>query len=57
MKKILLLCLTILNIGFLFAQNLSNENSLYNPQDFYLPTFSPAAGNVFRSASGTPGPI
>ena len=57
MKKILLLCLTILNIGFLFAQNLSNENSLYNPQDFYLPTFSPAAGNVFRSANGTPGPM
>ena len=57
MKKIFLLCLTILNIGFLFAQNLSNENSLYNPQDFYLPTFSPTAGNVFRSASGTPGPM
>ena len=56
MKKILLLCLLFLNMGFLFSQSLPNENSLYNPQDFYLPTFNPTVGNLFRSANGRPGP-
>ncbi len=57
MKKILVLFIAFLNIGFLFSQNLPNENSLYNPRDFYLPTFNPTAGNEFRSANGTPGPM
>ena len=57
MKKILLLCLSFLNMGLLFSQNQANENPPYNPQDFYLPTFNPTAGNAFRSANGNPGPM
>ena len=57
MKKILLLCLAFLNMSISFSQNKANENSLYNPQDYFLPTFSPVAGNEFRSANGTPGPM
>ncbi|MFZ4544704.1 MAG: M1 family metallopeptidase [Saprospiraceae bacterium] len=55
MKKILFLCVTFLNTGFLFSQNLTNVSSNYNPQDFFLPTFNPTAGNQYRSANGTPG--
>ncbi|MEL4456453.1 M1 family metallopeptidase [Lutimonas vermicola] len=57
MKKILLLFITILNLGFLLAQNPANESSSYNPKDFYVSTFSPTAGNVYRSAKGIPGPM
>ena len=56
MKKIFILCITFLNIGILFSQNLVNEDSLYNPLDFYLPTFNPTTGNEYRSANGSPGP-
>ena len=57
MKKIFLLCLTLLNMGFLFSQNPANVNSLYNPQDYFLPSFNPTSGNEFRSANGAPGPM
>jgi hypothetical protein len=57
MKKILLLCLPFLSAGLLFSQNVTNDNSLYNPHDFYLSTFNPPAGNEFRSANGAPGPM
>ena len=57
MKKLLLICLTFLNTGLLFSQDLENQNSLYNPLDFYLPAFAPTVGNEFRSAKGTPGPL
>jgi len=57
MKKIFLLFITFLNIGFLFSQDLSNENSVYNPRDFYVQPFNPTTGNEFRSAKGTPGPM
>ena len=57
MKKVLLLFMTILNLGFLLAQNPANESSPYNPKDFYVSTFSPTAGNVYRSAKGIPGPM
>jgi len=57
MKKILLLLITILNLGFLLAQNPVNESSPYNPKDFYVSTFNPTAGNVYRSAKGIPGPM
>jgi len=56
MKKILVFCVTFLNIGFLLSQNLVNKDSLYNPSDFYLQSFNPTVGNEFRSAKGTPGP-
>lgn len=57
MQKILLLFMTFINVGFLYSQNLVNESSLYNPIDFYLSSFNPTAGNVFRSSNGTPGPM
>jgi len=57
MKKILVLFIAFLNVGLLFSQNPANEDALYNPKDFYLPTFIPTAGNEFRSANGTPGPM
>jgi hypothetical protein len=53
MKKIFLLCFQISSVAFLFGQN----NLQYNPHDFYLPTFNPPAGNMYRSANGTPGPM
>jgi hypothetical protein len=56
MKNSLLLCIQVMLIGFLNAQNPSNDSSLYNPHDFYLPRFTPTAGNEFRSANGSPGP-
>lgn len=56
MKKILLLYVTFLNLGFLFSQNPANENYLYNPHDFFVSLFNPPAANEFRSANGTPGP-
>src|SRR5680860_868525 len=57
MQKILLLFMTFINVGFLYSQNLVNESSLYNPMDFYLSSFNPPAGNAYRSANGTPGPM
>ncbi len=53
MKKLFLISSHILCIGFLQAQ----DAAIYNPQDFYLPSFNPTAGNAFRSAKGTPGPM
>ena len=55
MKKLLFLALQFISLCSL-AQNTGN-NSAYNPQDFYLPSFNPPAGSVFRSAKGTPGPM
>jgi len=57
MKKIFFLYITFLNIGFLFSQNLPYEKPPYSPQDFFVPTFNSTAGNEFRSAKGTPGPM
>ena len=56
MKKFFILCITFLNTGILFSQNVENGDSLYNPLDFYLPTFNPTSGNEYRSANGSPGP-
>jgi len=57
MQKILLFFLTFIHIGFLYSQNLTNESSRYNPGDFHLSSFNPTAGNAYRSANGTPGPM
>lgn len=57
MKKILIAFIIFLNVGFSFSQNLLNQDSIYSPKDFYLPTFNPTVGNEFRSANGTPGPM
>ncbi|MEO7446482.1 MAG: M1 family metallopeptidase [Ferruginibacter sp.] len=56
MKKLLLFCLQLIGIGFLYAQE-TGKTTKYDPQDFYLPAFNPTAANAFRSAKGTPGPM
>lgn len=53
MKKIFLLCFQLISAVFLFGQN----SLQYNPHDFYLSTFDPPAGNLYRSANGSPGPM
>ncbi|MGB5272912.1 MAG: M1 family peptidase, partial [Flavobacteriaceae bacterium] len=57
MQKISLLLVLFLNAAFLYSQNLANESSSYNPRDFHVPSFNPTAGNEYRSANGTPGPM
>ncbi len=42
--------------NFLGAQNGINAGP-YDPHDFFTQGFNPPAGNVYRSASGTPGPM
>lgn len=56
MKWKTLLCLQFAFIYFAQAQIIPDHRA-YKPQDFYLPTFNPTAGNQFRSANGTPGPM
>ena len=55
MKKLLFLSIQLFCLCSL-AQN-DDKKSGYNPQDFYLPTFNPTNGNIYRSANGTPGPM
>ncbi len=55
MKKISLLCLQLICLNLLLAQN-GVENSTYNPHELFAQSFNPPAGNAFRSAKGTPGP-
>ena len=57
MKKMLLLCLQWLSICILYAQNGGNDATSYNPHDLFAENFNPPAGNAFRSAKGTPGPL
>ncbi|MFI5194834.1 MAG: M1 family metallopeptidase [Chitinophagales bacterium] len=57
MKIISILILQIISLGFLYAQNTANENAAYDPHDFFTQGFNPPAGNTFRSAKGTPGPL
>ncbi|MEO6404292.1 MAG: M1 family peptidase, partial [Ferruginibacter sp.] len=56
MKKLFFCCLQLIGIGFLFAQE-TDKTTKYNPRDFYSPSFTPTAGNTFRSAKGIPGPM
>src|SRR5262245_48102208 len=57
MKIILLLILQIISLGFLYAQNATDKSNAYDPHDLFVSTFNPQAGNAFRSAKGTPGPL
>ena len=57
MKRVSILILQIIICGFLYAQNTSNENVTYDPHDFFTQGFNPPAGNEYRSANGSPGPI
>jgi len=56
MKNLYLSCFLLISAIFASAQE-TNKNNNYNPQDFYLPSFNSPAGNAFRSAKGTPGPM
>ena len=56
MKKLLLLCLQLLSLGILLAQE-TGIKTTYDPKDFFLPAFDPPAANIFRSANGGPGPM
>jgi Peptidase family M1 domain len=57
MKKVFLACLQLISLEFLKAQNGVYDNPAYNPHDFFTQGFNPPAGNAFRSAKGTPGPM
>src|SRR5450631_1324529 len=57
MKTFLCLGLLLGNMFFLKAQRQEEDSSLYDPLDFFTPPFQPTAGNIFRSASGIPGPM
>jgi hypothetical protein len=57
MKIISILIFQIISLGFLYAQNTVDENKAYDPHDFFTLGFNPPAGNAFRSAKGTPGPL
>ena len=56
MKKFTLSCWLLISMFFLQAQNDRND-SPYNPHDFFTSTFNPPPGNIYRSASGLPGPM
>jgi hypothetical protein len=55
MKKIPLLCLQLVCIYFLHAQNGVDHATSYNPHELFAQNFNPPAGNAFRSAKGIPG--
>ncbi len=57
MKQILLFCLQLLCVCFLYAQNENDYSAAYNPHDFFTQPFNPPAGNAFRAAKGVPGPL
>ena len=56
MKIVTTVFLQIASLGFLYAQSPS-ENATYNPHDIFTQGFNPTAGNIYRSAKGTPGPM
>jgi Peptidase family M1 domain len=57
MKAMSILCLQLFSFSFLYAQAGSEPTDAYNPHEFFTPDFNPPAGNSYRSADGTPGPM
>ena len=57
MKKWFLGFPLLISVIFLFAQKEPNEQTSYNPHDFFTSGFNPPAGNSYRSAIGAPGPM
>ncbi len=49
----------LLLVPFLLGTVISNaqKDSVYNAHDFFTQEFHPPAGNVYRSANGSPGPM
>jgi len=57
MRKITLLIFQFTAIGLLHAQNSTTESATYEPHDLFTHSFNPPAGNIYRSANGSPGPM
>lgn len=57
MKIISLIFLQLISLSVIYAQNVNYENPAYDPHDFFAQAFNPPAGNEYRSANGTPGPM
>lgn len=56
MKKVSLFCIQVIYVCSSFGQNGSTDTVSYDPHSLFAQNFNPPAGNVFRSAKGTPGP-
>ncbi len=56
MKKIYACCWLLLCTALVKAQTVEKDAAAYNPHDFFLQSFNLPAGNMFRSANGSPGP-
>src|SRR5450432_844826 len=54
MIKSLLFLLLLIPLDLLYGQS---DSLRYNPHDFFAGEFQPPAGNAFRSANGSPGPM
>jgi hypothetical protein len=57
MKKGSLLSFLLISMVFLKGQTDRKDSSAYNLQDYFSQSFNPSAGNAYRSADGTPGPM
>jgi hypothetical protein len=57
MRTTICLCLLLSSFSVLFAQEKNDSSSTYEPLDFFSQDFLPTAGNLYRSASGIPGPM
>ncbi len=57
MRKIFILFLLLTNYSFLNAQSVGNDNNSYDSHELFSEKFDPPAGNMYRSANGTPGPM
>lgn len=56
MRYLITVSFFIVSIASVQGQQAAGGNG-YNPQDYFLSTFNLPAGNEFRSANGTPGPM
>ena len=54
--RIISILILLIGFNFLYAQNTNTENTTYDPHDLFTQSFNPPAGNIYRSAKGTPGP-
>jgi hypothetical protein len=57
MKRFLVVILHLSWFGISFGQISTNENPSYDPHDLFTQGFNPPAGNEYRSANGSPGPM
>ncbi|HLO80016.1 MAG TPA: M1 family metallopeptidase [Chitinophagaceae bacterium] len=57
MKRLSILILQFACFSISYGQSSSNENLPYDPHDLFTQGFNPPAGNNYRSANGSPGPM